>query len=126
MNAQIAKPTRRRKCFTWLCALSPMVLLFIGATMALHIRLGFGYWPAQILKSLPTLPLAVHDCLFVAANFFTMFALIHLLVTLIHHRELGFRLRQVAAQMLVYFTSFFTFFTITVNVPARFVTWFLD
>jgi len=126
MNAQNMNPTARRVRFTWLCALSPAVLLLVSITMALHIRLGFGFWPDQSLDSFPAFDFRVHDWLFIASVLFAGFAPIHLLVTLIHYRELGFTLRQFALQALVWIVGWVVFFAVVSTVPARFVTWFTD
>jgi hypothetical protein len=109
-----------------MCALSPAVLLLVSITMALHIRLGFGHWPDQAVLSFPAFHFRVHDWLFIAAMLSAVFALIHLLVTLVHHRQLGVGLRQVAAQALVYVAGWVAFFVVASIIPARFVSWFLD
>lgn len=94
--------------------------------MALHIRLGFGYWPDQAIDHYPALLFRVHVWLFVAANLFAVFAAIQLLFTLIQHRRLGVHWRQVVVQGLAYVGGWVALFVVTANVPARFVTWLLD
>ena len=126
MNPQNTSPSAARTQFSWLCALSPTFLLLVAITMALHIRLGFGYWPEQAVSNFPALHFRVHDWLFIAAALFAVFAPIHLLVTLIHRRQLGVCARLLAILAVVYATGWVAFFVAVSSLPAKYVTWFMD
>jgi len=132
MSGHITTLTPRRRRFTWSCSLAPAAFLVVFITMAVHIRLGIGYWPDpslnnQSLNSFPGLLLRIHNWGFMAAILFGFFvAPIHLVVTLIHYRELGFRLRGIAAHAVAYLLSTVVFFLVIVHAPAWFVTWFTD
>jgi len=118
-------PSTRAR-FTWLCAVSPYALLFAFSTMALHVRLGFGYWPDQAVDHFPAVHFMVHECMFLAVMLFAIYAVIHLAVTFIHHRAFGVKLKVIMSQMLLSAIGWVTLFVVIENAPARFVTWFTD
>lgn len=112
--------------FTWLCAASPLFVLLLFVTMALHVRLGYGRWPQDAIDDFPALHFRLHEWMFLEAILFSVFAPMPLLGALIWHRRLGMRLQQFILRILVYVTGWVATFAILATVPARFVTWYLD
>lgn len=126
MNSGSPFPSSWWTRFTWLCALSPLVVLLLFSTMALHIRLGYGRWPQDAIDDFPALHFQLHEWMFLEAILFSVFAPMPLLGTLIWHRRLGMRLQQSTLLVAVCLTGWIGTFGILAIVPARFVTWFLD
>jgi hypothetical protein len=52
---------RRFPSVSWLCATSPLVLLFLFITLGIHIRLGLGHWPTPMFEDYHSSAFRVHD-----------------------------------------------------------------
>lgn len=59
--SQLPQPIERRyPQIAWSFALSPIVLLLIIVTLAVHIRLGLGHWPTPVYENYRTPASVLH------------------------------------------------------------------
>jgi len=114
-----------RVSFTWLCALSPVLVLLTSIIDMVGFRLHFSHWPGEGVTSIQQLQkeMAWHGALVPFAILFSWFALIPFIVTLIHHRQLGFRTSHVAFMALAFVTGWIIYFALIANVQALQPLW---
>ena len=125
MNALNLNLSKNRTVLAWLCALAPAVFLFVFFTMAAHIRLSFGHWPDQSVGGFRE-PLEVHNWIIAGSLLFNFVAFIHLIVTLIHHREFSAGFGRAVLHVSLFIAGWVLLFVFLANAPARFVVWFID
>ena len=65
---------RRFPSVSWLCAISPLVLLFFFITLGIHIRLGLGHWPTPMFEGYHSSAFHVHEIIFGSWLIFSVYA----------------------------------------------------
>jgi len=116
-------PSVTRMRLAWMCALSPVLLLCVCVMSVPLFRVVFGHWPGEGSLSLSKKELDFGAPI-ALGMWLVIFALIHLIVTAIHHRKLGFRPSQIALLASTFVIGSIIFFVVTTNVQT--LSWWLD
>jgi hypothetical protein len=111
---------------TWLSALGPEIVMIAFASMAVHVRLELGYWPNDAIDSYPTLLLRLHHFFFSMAALYGIFVAGPLWLLLLLFRPLRLRFSVHYLQACFVAFGWFVFFFLMMNLPSKYVTWFLD
>lgn len=120
-------PMRFKPPITWFCAALPIVAFLVFLSMALHVRLSMGHWPNDALETKDLSPgLALHELFFIVMLLFGGFAAAPLWIILLCFRPLRISAQMHIVQAGILFVGLLTLWGGMMNLPAGWVTWFLD
>jgi hypothetical protein len=113
---------------SWICTLAPIVLLVIFATLAIHVRLGLGYWPRPAGgDGYETGLFHFHTSAFMLWFLFAFVAAppIWVASVIVGWREPRM-LKIFAFQVAVFLAGWALVYTVAAWNPAGFAEWFFD
>ncbi len=118
-------PVAHRHHWTWICSVSPYVLLLTLVRMAAHIRTSLGHWPS-FGEECNTVLFRIHEFVLVGIGWFALFLAAPLWVLLLFFRRhrLGWRLHVV--QAVIFALGWLLIFVAGKYDPTPFTYWLLD
>lgn len=112
---------------TWLCVLTPVILLLVFITLALHVRIGLGHWPQPMIEDYRTEAYYRHQELFRLTAYATFYgALPCWMLLIIAFPRLRGSARLHLGQAGVYAAGWALIGIYCVIDPGRFIEWLLD
>jgi hypothetical protein len=116
MNAPTeAKPNR----LWWFFSLVPWIWLALLVSIALHLRVGLGYWPRPVLDNYTSGGFSVHFVTVALIGVFSLASVAPISIGLVIMRTSPF-------QPLIYCLGWLCIVGFCKYDPTRFVTWLLD
>lgn len=116
-------PRKDHQYATWTCAVMPALSFLVFLTMALCVRVHYGYWPEHAIKLFETIPLCfLMPAWFVIALLAGVAAPLWVVLLLFPKLRLDFGTH--AAQLAVYVGGW-VLYSILLMQPGL-ITWFLD
>jgi len=119
-------PDKARRVITWACALSPAALLLVFLTLALHVRLGLGHWPASIAENYATAAYDAHIYVFVGLVWFALLAAGPLWLLSVAVPGQRLRWKTLVCQLAACGLGWLLICLVAKLNPRGFVDWFLD
>ena len=122
-----SSPTRHFQSVSWVCAISPLVLLFLFITFGIHIRLGLGHWPTPMSESYHSSAFHLHEVIFGTWFVFSVYAAgpLWFLCLLIPPLRPSWP-RPRVAQFFTLIGGWLLNCTVVTFDPTTFSAWFLD
>ena len=112
--------------FTWTLVLSPLLLLLLFLTLAMHVRLALGHWPTPMIENFNTVAYSRHEQLFIWVALFTVYAAIPLWLVALCFRVFRISLKTHLIQAGVYALGWALIALYGFIDPGKFTEWFLD
>jgi hypothetical protein len=119
-------PQRKIRTLTWALVSSPLLLFFIFLTLAAHVRVGLGHWPASILESYQTTAYSLHVQVFIGIALFAVYAALPLWLVSLCFRMFRISLKTHLIQAGVYAIGWALIILYAYADPCGFAEWFLD
>jgi hypothetical protein len=128
-SAESAAPIARRRFLivSWLCAISPVVLLFLFITFGLHVRLGLGHWPTPMFEDYHSPAFHIHEVILGIWLHFAVYAAGPLwLLCLLIPRLRPTWPRPLLTQLCTFSGGWLLGWALLTFDPTTFSAWFLD
>jgi len=124
----MTKQTSQRKIrsLTWALMSSSLLLLFVFVSLAAHVRLGLGHWPAPMLETYQTAAYDGHEQVFIWVALFTVYAAVPLWLVLLCFGMFRISLKTHVIQTGIYAVGWALISLYSFIDPGRFTEWFLD
>lgn len=111
---------------TWALVLSPVLLLVLFLTLAVHVRLGLGHWPKPMRENYHTAAYSSHEHIFTLFALVTVYGAVPLWLLLLFFRPFRISLRTHLIQAGIYALGWGLIAIYTAWDPGQFTEWFLD
>src|SRR5262245_24147682 len=111
---------------TWLCVMTPWVLIVVGLSLALHVRLGLGHWPNPVVEHYTTPAFQTHLWGFRASFVFALYSLAPVWMLLLCAQRFRVSVWFHAIQVAVYIGGWLVIFLVCWTDPWRFMSWLAD
>jgi hypothetical protein len=117
---------RTIRTLTWALVSSPLLLLFLFLTLAVHVRVGLGHWPTPVFEDYQTMAYRLHVQAFLWVALFALYAALPLWLVSLCFRVFRISLRAHLIQAGVYAVGWVLIILYAYVDPCRFAEWFLD
>jgi hypothetical protein len=117
---------RKIPSLTWVLVASPLLLLVIFFTLAVHVRIGLGHWPTPMIENYETTAYNLHMLVFISALLFAVYVAVPLWLISLCFRVFRISLKTHLIQAGVYAVGWALIVLCTLVDPCKFVEWFLD
>lgn len=124
MNLQ--STNQKQPLWTWLCCVSPWILLFLFVALAVHVRLGLGHWPRPMWEEYHSLAFSIHQFLIWCFLALSLFAAPPSWLIFLCFRRFRLSLPVHLTQVVAFGCGWLTISLLGKYDPTTFTAWFLD
>ena len=111
---------------TWLCTITPWLLIVVGLSLAMHVRLGLGHWPQPVVEHYATPAFQKHLWGFRVSFVFALYSLVPAWMFLLCARRFRVSVGFHAIQAAGYVGGWLFILLICSMDPWRFLAWLAD
>jgi len=115
-----------RQLPTWLCVITPWVLLVVGFSLAVHVRLGLGHWPNPVVEDYATSAFKGHFLALRITFGLALYSFVPVWMLLLSARRFRVSLRFHALQAGVYVGGWLGVLLVCSLDPWRLMRWLAD
>lgn len=111
---------------TWLCVVTPWLLLLIGLSLAAHVRLGLGHWPKPMTEDYSTTAFQAHFRVLQVSFVLALYSFVPVWMLLLCARRFRVSFGFHALQAAVYGGGWLFILFVCQLDPWRFMGWLVD
>jgi hypothetical protein len=126
MASQAGNLNLWKHLLNWLCVVTPWLLLSVGLSLAVHVKIGLGHWPEPMTEEYSTTAFQGHFRILQACFVMALYSLAPTWKLLLCARRFRVSFRFHALQAAVYGGGWLVILLICQLDPWRFMQWLAD